>query len=112
MADILEVKRLLASRAQAVAEYLLPNGIKQGNEWRVGSVAGEKGRSLGIHLAGAKAGVWADFASGEGGDLLDLWQAVHRVSLVQALDEARTWLGVERPTWQRPARPEFQIGRA
>lgn len=107
MADILEVKRALASRVQAVAEYLLPNGIKEGNEWRVGSVAGEKGKSLGVHLAGAKAGVWADFASGEGGDLLDLWMAVHRVSLVQALDEARTWLGIERPTLQRPARPEF-----
>lgn len=107
MADILEVKRLLASRAQAVAEYLLPNGIKQGTEWRVGSVAGEKGKSLGVHLAGAKAGVWADFASGEGGDLLDLWMAVRRVSLVQALDEARAWLGIERPTLQRPARPEF-----
>lgn len=107
MADILEVKRLLASRAQAVAEYLLPNGIKDGNEWRVGSVAGEKGKSLGVHLAGAKAGVWADFASGEGGDLLDLWMAVHRVSLVQALDEARSWLGVEAPTLHRPARPSY-----
>lgn len=107
MADISEVKRLLASRAQAVAEYLLPGGRKEGGEWRAGSTAGEKGQSLGVHLAGPKAGVWADFASGEGGDLLDLWQAVHRVSLVQALDEARTWLGVERPTLQRPARPEF-----
>lgn len=107
MADISEVKRLLASRAQAVAEYLLPGGRKDGNEWRAGSVGGEKGQSLGVHLAGPKAGVWADFASGEGGDLLDLWQAVHRVSLVQALDEARTWLGVERPTLQRPARAEF-----
>lgn len=107
MADILEVKRRLASRAQAVAEYLLPNGIKQGNEWRVGSVAGEKGKSLGVHLAGSKAGVWSDFATGEGGDLLDLWMAVRRVSLVQALDEARAWLGIEAPTLHRPARPNY-----
>ena len=107
MADILEVKRLLASRAQAVAEYLLPNGVKQGNEWRVGSVAGEKGQSLGVHLAGSKAGVWSDFATGEGGDLLDLWMAVRRVSLVQALDEARAWLGIEAPTLHRPARPNY-----
>src|SRR5690606_41371366 len=55
MADILEVKRRLASRAQAVAEYLLPNGIKESNEWRVGSVAGEKGKSLGVPLAGSKS---------------------------------------------------------
>src|SRR5690606_12142785 len=107
MADILEVKRALASRAQAVAEYLLPNGIKDGNEWRVGSVAGEKGKSLGVHLAGSKAGVWSDFATGEGGDLLDLWMAVRRVSLVQALDEARAWLGIEAPTLHRPARPNY-----
>lgn len=72
MADITQVKRLLADRVQAVAEHLLPNGRKEANEWRVGSTAGEKGQSLGVHLSGAKAGVWADFASGEGGDLLDL----------------------------------------
>lgn len=102
MSDITTVKRLLAERALAVAEHLLPGGRKEANEWRCGSIAGEKGQSLGVHLSGPKAGIWSDFASGEGGDLLDLWSAVRRCALVQALDEARAWLGVERPTLHRP----------
>jgi twinkle protein len=113
MADILTVKRMLADRAQSVAEMLLPNGRKEGQEWRAGSVGGEKGQSLGVHLHGNKAGIWQDFATGESGDLLDLWVAVRGGSLLQALDAARDWLGVSRPeayrepkkTYQRPPKP-------
>lgn len=105
MADILEVKRLLASRAQSVAEMLLPGGRKEGSEWRAGSVNGEKGQSLGVHLTGDKAGLWKDFASDEGGDLIDLWAACRRMSLSEALDDARKWLGVSNPQpYREPAK--------
>ena len=107
MAEILDIKRRLAERAQSVAEHLLPNGRKDGHEWRAGSVQGEPGKSLGVHLSGQKAGVWTDFAGGKGGDLLDLWREVRGVSLVEALDEARDWLGIERPTLHRPIKREF-----
>jgi twinkle protein len=114
MADIVEVKRLLADRAQTVAEMLLPGGRREAQEWRAGSVGGEKGNSLGVHLSGAKAGIWQDFATGEGGDLLDLWVAARGGSLSEALDAARSWLGVTRPepyrepkkTYARPPRPD------
>ena len=114
MADITQVKRMLADRAQSVAEMLLPNGRKDGPEWRVGSVNGEKGQSLGVHLHGDKAGIWSDFSTGDTGDLLDLWQAVKGGNVSDALNEARAWLGVTRPepyrepqkTYQRPPRPE------
>ena len=46
MADILEIKRLLANSAQSVAELLLPGGRKNGPEWECGSIRGEKGESL------------------------------------------------------------------
>lgn len=113
MADIVAVKRMLADRAQSVAEMLLPGGRKEGQEWRAGSTAGEKGQSLGVHLAGEKAGVWQDFQSGEGGDLLDLWVACKGGTLSEVLDAARGWLGVARPepyrepqkSYQRPPRP-------
>jgi twinkle protein len=113
MADITQVKRLLADRAQAVAEMLLPGGRKEGQEWRAGSTGGEKGQSLGVHLTGAKAGVWQDFATSETGDLLDLWVACKGGTLAEALDAARAWLGVTRPepyreprkTYTRPLRP-------
>lgn len=107
MADILDVKRMLASRAQSVAEMLLPGGRKEGNEWRAGSVNGEKGQSLGVHLFGDKAGIWADFNTGEGGDLLDLWVACRGGKLADALDAARDWLGVTRPEPMRDVTPSY-----
>ena len=96
MTDILHVKQQLASSAQSVAEMLLPGGRREGQEWRAGSVSGDKGDSLGVHLSGAKAGIWSDFATSEGGDLLDLWQACRGVGIADAIDQARKWLGIER----------------
>lgn len=120
MADITTVKRMLADRAQSVAEMLLPGGRKEGSEWRAGSINGEKGQSLGVHLSGPKAGVWQDFATGEGGDLLDLWRAAKGGTLADALDAARAWLGVTRPepyrepkkTYVRPPKPKCRVPQA
>lgn len=114
MTDITTIKRALADRAQSVAEMLLPGGRKEGAEWRAGSVAGEKGQSLGVHLVGPKAGIWQDFQSGEGGDLLDLWVAAKGGTLADAIEAAKGYLGIIDPqpyrepkkTYQRPPRPE------
>jgi twinkle protein len=108
MADILELKRMLLAQAEAVAEHLLPAGKREGHEWRAGSIAGEPGRSLAVHLDGRKAGVWADFNGGEGGDLIDLWAAVKHLDLPAALDEIRAWLGLPRPSLQRPTRQAWK----
>lgn len=96
MAPFSSVSRALAARAESVCSYLLPRGRRVGDEWVVGSVAGEPGDSLKVHLFGEKAGVWADFASPEehAGDLLDLWMAVKRVSLIEASRHASEFLGV------------------
>lgn len=114
MSDIVELKRMLVDRVDAVAAYLLPGGKREGHEWRAGSVSGDKGQSLGVHLTGEKAGVWKDFASDDGGDLIDLWMLARRVDLATALDEIRRWLGVERPKpysapkreYKRPPKPK------
>ncbi len=71
-----EIAGMLARQAPALAAELLPAGKREGSEWRVGSLAGEPGRSLSIHLFGTRAGVWSDFASGDAGDALDLVAAV------------------------------------
>lgn len=121
MTDIIEIKRGLERMAQSVAEYLLPGGRKEGHEWRAGSIHGEAGQSLGVHLSGSKAGVWSDFQTGErGGDLIDLWCAVRRCSLTEALDQAREWLGISRPapfrepkrSYVRPQRPICVVPQA
>lgn len=103
--NVSEISERLNSSLLATLRYLLPAGQVQGAEYCVGGLSGEKGQSLRIHMSGNKAGVWSDFASGEsGGDLLDLWAAVKGIPLVSAIDEARDWLGVERPKFVSPPR--------
>lgn len=116
MSDIIAVKRALNDRVDAVCEALFPNGRRMGHEWRVGSLSGEPGDSLGVHLTGHKVGVWKDFATGEdGGDLIDLWCKVKGLDLPDALKEIKGWLGLpdepvrfegakQKKTWARPKR--------
>lgn len=112
--NVSEISERLNSSLLAALRHLLPAGQVQGAEYCVGGLSGEKGQSLRIHMSGNKAGVWSDFASGEsGGDLLDLWAAVKGIPLVAAIDEARDWLGVERPkfvstprVYSAPLKPE------
>lgn len=101
-----DISRSLSERAADVAAYLLPAGKKSGSEWKAGSVSGEPGQSLSVRLTGAKAGVWRDFQSGEGGDLIDLWMAVRGLSVADALKEAKSYLGL-RDTTQRPEPKSF-----
>jgi len=118
--DITELKRELAGKAQAVCEKLPPNGRAIRGEWEVGSTSGEPGKSLKVCLTGPKAGLWSDFAGSEGGDLIDLWCEFGNLKLVEALDEIRTWLGVERPQWEgrqerswhRPQKPNCRAPEA
>lgn len=120
MSDILAIKRMLESRAQSVAEYLLPKGRKEGAEWCAGSTMGEAGHSLKVRLSGSKAGRWSDFAEGgESGDLIDLWCAVRSKQLPEALDEIRGWLGLEKPkferrekSYRRPDKPKCVVPRS
>lgn len=107
----------LAARIDVLAGELLPRGIREGHEWRVGSLAGEPGRSMAVHLRGNKAGVWADFSSGDSGDALDLVAAVlFGRDKKRAVHWARSWLGLDgkdparlaqtRQAQQKPAEPQ------
>jgi hypothetical protein len=84
----------LAERIEPLCAHLLPNGKRRGTEWCVGSINGEAGNSLGVHLTGEKAGIWCDFAAeSDRGDALDLIEAVRNCSTIGAMDWARSWLG-------------------
>lgn len=89
-----ELAERLGQQAETVAQMLLPNGRRVGNEWRVGGTDGEAGKSMGVHLVGEKAGVWMDGATGESGDAIGLWMAVKRLSLADACREAAEFLGI------------------
>ena len=49
-----EIVGRLTGNIGALCEHLLPNGQREGAEWRCGSVQGEPGKSLGVPRAGAE----------------------------------------------------------
>ena len=109
-----QLAALLTERAATVCEHLLPGGRIVGREYHAADSGGGSGHSLKIVLEGDKAGIGADFATGETfGDLLDVWCLCRGVGLGQAMAEASSFLGIavdgskSRPdkTYQRPQRP-------
>ena len=98
---------MLGEHIEALVADLLPNGHREGHEYRVGSVAGEAGCSLGIHLGGLKRGIWSDFAAGIGGDALDLVREVLGLATIELLAWSRRWLeGGEATIPRRPRVPK------
>jgi hypothetical protein len=93
---VAEIAAMLMARIQSLVAELLPHGKRRGREWCVGSVYGEAGSSLSIHLDGAKAGLWKDFATEQSGDALDLVAAVRcSGSKWKAIEWACDWLGLD-----------------
>lgn len=108
-----EISQLLANGVERVVRELLPNGKREGSEWRAGSVHGDEGKSLGVHLSGTKAGIWSDFSTGQSGDLLDLWCAARGVPLAEAIKQAKQYLGIHdvelfntRKQYRKPEKPK------
>lgn len=104
-----EISEMLSVQAEGVVHYLLPDGKRVGNEWKVGDVDGNTGKSLSVRLSGEKSGVWCDFSSPhDKGDLLDLWCSVRKIGLSEAIKEASSYLCLEVPTFIRSERKIFK----
>lgn len=92
-----EIKRKLLSSIRQCLSYLFPNGTFHGDEFRVGNIQGDRGQSLRVALSGEKAGLWYDFATEDGGDIIDLWAAVHRknarTEFPEVMASIAEWLG-------------------
>ena len=92
----------LAEHVEALCRHYLSNGRRCGNYWIVGDVNNHAGRSLYVRLKGplcgkGARGKWADGATGEHGDLLDLIAAREGLnSFKDTLDEARRFLRAPR----------------
>ena len=67
-----DLKDRLHGRLREVLFYLLPGGKIRHGKFVVGDIHGSKGDSLTVELSGAKIGMWHDFATGDGGDILAL----------------------------------------
>ena len=94
--DIEEIRRSLLHRINEVLNYLLPQGYVQNHCYYAGDVEGGKGKSLVVQLQGNKQGCWHDFATNQGGDLLNLWSEVRgygKSDFPKLLTEINEWLG-------------------
>lgn len=99
--EIREIIERLNDRVEEIAAHLLPAGRREGREWVAGSVNGEQGRSLKVCTEGTKRGTWADFAAGQGGDLLDLWREVKGLTLAEAVKDVKQYLGIQEPAFEK-----------
>ncbi|WP_375138143.1 MULTISPECIES: hypothetical protein [Wolbachia] len=89
-----EVKAELLSRIDSCLSYLLPNGTFHGGKFYVGNIRGDRGKSLVVETRGEKAGLWHDFATGEGGDILNLWWDVtSQTKFLDTIEDIEKWLG-------------------
>ena len=112
MTDILEIKNRLNDQVLQVCKYLFPNGKVEGHEFRIGDLQGSAGKSLGVHIDGNKRGIWADFATGDGGDIINLWQQSRCLQLAPALQDIKHYLGISTPEFTRPAKTIYSRPKA
>jgi len=100
-----EIRRQLLGRLPSLLSHLFPNGRIRHGKFHVGNIQGECGESMKIELRGDKAGMWQDFATGEGGDIFELWARKRsfdtRVNFPELMADMTNWLGIYVPSQAR-----------
>jgi hypothetical protein len=98
--DTEAVKASLLGRIEDVLSFLLPAGKIQHGKFHIGDVQGSPGDSMEVELTGDKAGVWFDHATGEGGDIFNLWASTKGLDTTtqfpQVMEDIQVWL--DEPT--------------
>lgn len=92
--DMAEINRLLAADALNFCNSFVPGGKVEGKHYRCDNIMGGKGQSMVVDVRGARAGKFKDFATGDGGDLLDLIAMQKGCELAEARKIALDWLGI------------------
>lgn len=116
-----DIARILSERSEQVCRQVLSGGKRKGSRWYAGNTSGSEGESLVVELEGTKAGIWSDFATGQGGDLLDLWRECGNLTMAETFAQVKSWLGIadadfhpkrERPRdYAKPAKPDCRKPR-
>lgn len=91
------LRTALRVNAADLVREIFPRARTQSGEARIGDVSGADGESLAINLHGERAGLWHDHATGEGGDLIELWlltQNYGSTEFPKAVDDLERWLGL------------------
>lgn len=109
-----ELKERLLHQLPSVLKYLLPNGVVRRGKFYIGDVQGNRGESMVLELNGTKAGLWHDFATGDGGDILALWAAVKGIDtktrFPDLIKDVRDWLGMaHQEAMETTPRPQQRV---
>ena len=100
--DTQALRNGLLDRLEAVLRYLFPQGHVRSGKFYVGDTEGSAGKSLVVELDGPRRGLWKDFSTDDGGDVIDLWAGSQGLSSRQDFPrlatEIRQWLGIVSPT--------------
>jgi len=91
--DLKELIGKMKDQTESICRYLLPNGKVINNEYCVGDLSGNVGKSLKVNMNG-KSGIWADFAADQSGDIFDLWKSVRKVNTIEAIKEIKNYLNI------------------
>lgn len=108
-----DVLSKITAQLESVLGYLYPNGHAdlKGQSFFVGDIHGSAGESLNIVLKGERAGLWHDFATGEGGDIFDLWAAARGfTNFRDTLQDAGEFSGASSNTPRRPPKRKAPKG--
>ncbi len=91
-----EIKARMLVNIRGVLSWLFPGGVFQRGKFFVGDIHGNPGDSLVVETEGRKAGLWHDFATGEGGDIIGLWAAATgrdtKTEFPAVIEDVVTWL--------------------
>ena len=86
--DFARLAAELLNGSEVLVPSWLPDGRREGHEYKCGSTSGGKGTSCSVNL---KTGAWADFATDDkGGDLISLYANKHGMSQLDAARELIT----------------------
>ncbi|WNO10401.1 AAA family ATPase [Teredinibacter sp. KSP-S5-2] len=114
--DAMEIKSRILDRLDSVLDTFFPEGKVRGQQFVIGDLEGNRGKSLVVELGGSKQGLWTDFATGEGGDIVDLWARVHRFDVqsefTKIIQDMAVWLGetpafTNKPKIKSPPKDEL-----
>jgi predicted P-loop ATPase len=109
--NIPQIAESILARSHHFVLSWLPNGKIYGDEYKVGSLEGDPGRSLSINL---KSGLWKDFGDDQRGgrDLVSLYAAINRVGQYEAAKALMDQIGLEIPRNRAPENLTYQREKA
>lgn len=82
--DFPKLNAELLRRCPGILAEWYPRGLVKGHEFVVGSTSGEAGKSLSVNF---NTGIWKDFATDQGGDLVELYAQSSGLKNKQAAEQ-------------------------